>query len=147
MARPQNTRNKSKIGADTKDSKAKTSEAKAKQKGDFAAQAKFLKSAGKDMAALKAAAAAHKMRQQKLEEQRAKLESSIKAIEAQQKAEYKTGVAILRKLEAASKDLAKQASVQVPAGKMPPAPNYVARADALLVMIALVLTLIAKKLR
>ncbi len=147
MVRQQNTRNKSKIGADAKDSKAKTSEAKAKQKGDFAAQSKFLKSTGKDMTALKSAAAAHKMRQQKLEDQRAKLEASIKVIEAQQKTEYKTGLAILRKLEMARKDLAKQAAVQVPGGKMPPAPNYVARADALLVMIALVLTLIAQKLR
>ena len=145
MARPADGRNTAKTRSDAKDSKAKVGKSKAKQKGDFARTA--LQAGGKKLTALKAEASAQLVKQKKLEMQRSKLEAVLAGIEKQQEAEWKLGLRILRKLELAQKELAKEALISIPGGKPLNQPSYVARADALLVMIVMALTLIAKKLR
>ncbi len=134
---------------DPKADKQKVAKAKAKEQASFAAAtAKHLKTAGKDMTAIKAGAAAHKARQQKLQEQQFKLEKALTEIKRQQEEEWKLGIRILRKYEAAHKEMATKTTVKVDGAKPPtPKMSYVARADALLVMIALAITVIAKKLK
>lgn len=132
---------------DPKAEKRKVTTAKAAEKAAFAAERKkLLLKKAKEMGALRSAATAHRKQQTALEKKRGQLEKALAEIARQQEEEWKTGRAILRKLEAAQKELTGTIEVD-PVKPIPPRQPFVARADALLVMTALMIQLIAKAVK